>query len=535
MRSPFFSVVIPVYNKVGVIGRTIQSVFNCREQSIEVVVVDDGSTDGSQEIIREIAAQDPRVHAVFHDNNRSVYQARKTGVAATTGDYVLFLDGDDELLPGALDVLGELMRNKPVDILHFGMKLETDAQADEEKARHHEQWLMPYHGVLEGHEVLDSCLIDTRYCWNLCGKVFEGTLCRQAFAHCTDRLFLRAEDQVAYFMCAYLAKSYRGAPSKRLYLYHYGSGTDGRENMPHETFVRYWGTYPCLLDEFKQFLDGEGADDQLKDLYLQRFRQLLLMDMGAGFSALVDPADRAKALDTFMETWEPRVAAAQIANSSWFDLKKVAIEGADAQLFAPIAPKLQNIALYYSSIRTQREAELVYALASLWRDRGANVGIIVDEPVDNQFAALFDDFIVTAIQPRFPLSEGNLTPRFDALSFIVERDSLDTIIYGQWASHVLIWDLLLLKGLGVSTIVHFSDRFGRPLVNPRTYFAWQPYSWVLADGATFDRAPTVVCAAPKVTLQALALTRAWAMIFRDNEKAIPAPAANATIALASQV
>jgi len=100
MRPPFFSIVIPVYNRAALIGRALRS---CLEQDFidfEIIVVDDGSTDGSVAAIRAVA--DPRVTLIEHERNRGVGPARNSGMSRASGEWIVCLDSDDELLPGAL-------------------------------------------------------------------------------------------------------------------------------------------------------------------------------------------------------------------------------------------------------------------------------------------------------------------------------------------------------------------------------------------------------------------------------------------------
>ncbi|HYO77551.1 MAG TPA: glycosyltransferase family 2 protein [Thermoanaerobaculia bacterium] len=97
-----FSVVIPMYNRAAFIGRTLRSCLQ-QEGELEVIVVDDGSSDGSVDVVRGF--DDPRIRIVQHETNRGVGPARNTGVDLATGDWIVPLDSDDELLPGAIAVM----------------------------------------------------------------------------------------------------------------------------------------------------------------------------------------------------------------------------------------------------------------------------------------------------------------------------------------------------------------------------------------------------------------------------------------------
>jgi glycosyltransferase involved in cell wall biosynthesis len=101
MTEPRVSVVIPAYERADVVGRAIDSALAQTVTDIEVVVVDDGSTDDTAAAVD--GYEDERVRLLVHETNRGVSAARNTGVDAATGEYVAFLDSDDEWLPRKLD------------------------------------------------------------------------------------------------------------------------------------------------------------------------------------------------------------------------------------------------------------------------------------------------------------------------------------------------------------------------------------------------------------------------------------------------
>lgn len=94
------SVVIPLYNKEKQIASTLQSVLNQSFQDFEVVIVDDGSTDGSVDVVKRFS--DPRIR-VIKQKNAGVSVARNRGIEEANGEYVALLDGDDEWLPVYLE------------------------------------------------------------------------------------------------------------------------------------------------------------------------------------------------------------------------------------------------------------------------------------------------------------------------------------------------------------------------------------------------------------------------------------------------
>ena len=92
------SVIIPVYNVKPYLRMCADSVFSQTFRNLEIIFVDDGSTDGSGELCDELAAEDPRVR-VIHQENGGLSAARNTGIDASTGAYLYFLDSDDAISP----------------------------------------------------------------------------------------------------------------------------------------------------------------------------------------------------------------------------------------------------------------------------------------------------------------------------------------------------------------------------------------------------------------------------------------------------
>lgn len=100
------SIVIPVYNVAAELPSCVESVLPQMDDGAELIIVDDGSTDGSDRICDEYA-EAPGV-TVIHKPNGGLSSARNTGIDAATGDYLLFLDGDDYLRPGSVRLLRSL-------------------------------------------------------------------------------------------------------------------------------------------------------------------------------------------------------------------------------------------------------------------------------------------------------------------------------------------------------------------------------------------------------------------------------------------
>ncbi|MCE7979655.1 MAG: glycosyltransferase family 2 protein [Caldilinea sp. CFX5] len=133
--TPLFSVIIPTYNRAYIVSRSIKSVLSQTLYDLELIVVDDGSTDHTGEIVKQI--DDPRLRYVYQ-KNQGRSNARNTGVKAALGKYVTFLDSDDEALPDWLQQLSTTFLAKDVGIACCGIKIiNVDEPGNEEIVRPH--------------------------------------------------------------------------------------------------------------------------------------------------------------------------------------------------------------------------------------------------------------------------------------------------------------------------------------------------------------------------------------------------------------
>lgn len=126
------SIVVPLYNRRSLIGATIQSVIAQTYALWELVIVDDGSTDGSYELVNELAADEPRIRLLRRERNPPGAPAcRNIGAEQATGKYLIFLDSDDLLAPFCLERrVAAFDVNKGFDFMVFPMLLFHEQPGD---------------------------------------------------------------------------------------------------------------------------------------------------------------------------------------------------------------------------------------------------------------------------------------------------------------------------------------------------------------------------------------------------------------------
>ena len=116
--SPLVSVIVPVYNSQQYVAHAVRSILRQSYSNIEVILVDDGSTDTSGDICDQCAAGDSRV-VVVHKENGGICSARNAGLDIARGEFLAFCDNDDEYLPGLIQENVELAIRLDVDVVRF--------------------------------------------------------------------------------------------------------------------------------------------------------------------------------------------------------------------------------------------------------------------------------------------------------------------------------------------------------------------------------------------------------------------------------
>lgn len=141
--KPFFSIIVPVYQSKATLECCVQSVLTQEYEDFELILVDDGSRDNSGAICDRLAQADERIQ-VIHQENAGVSTARNAGIRLAQGEYLLFLDSDDALLPHALSRYAQATLQSTMDVVIAGISvwengrevrtigMETDIQANSE-------------------------------------------------------------------------------------------------------------------------------------------------------------------------------------------------------------------------------------------------------------------------------------------------------------------------------------------------------------------------------------------------------------------
>ncbi len=300
--NQLISVIVPVSNVAAYLPRCIDSLLAQEYQNLQIILVDDGSTDGSAAICDEYAYRDARIE-VIHQPYGGVSDARNKGVAAARGDYILFLDSDDEADPQYASKLYRTLLDHDLDI----------AQCCLLRIRHGEPVnkldVSPEVRIFDGLEMQMKIFDRDRYfSMCLCGKLFKRAL----FEGLTFPVGRINEDESLIYRLMYRANRI-GIIDDYLYLYHYNSEsiTERKYNI-HRLDSFY------MLREKYAFYREKGHRDFADKTANEYFSQMSVALLNGKKQAEDYPAIKKKAKALYREDRDGLLAEAHLSSDRRF-------------------------------------------------------------------------------------------------------------------------------------------------------------------------------------------------------------------------
>lgn len=258
--APIVSLIICVYNAETTLPQTLDSVLAQTFEPLEVLCVNDAATDGSLNVVKQYAGRDRRIRIIDLPKNKGLLAARKTGVLSSRGQYIMFLDDDDLLVPTACAELVEIITREKTDIVQFGAEVFFENGVDEAAKRNANSFFEIRHtGSVRGSDnIMDRCFCRNDFTWNVWNKIYRAELSRSVYQLVPDDAHItQGEDLFAFFIAATKANSLFITPTP-YYRYRYGRGCSTRSGNSFATSFNRGFTYYCEIRRLRKYLKAEN-------------------------------------------------------------------------------------------------------------------------------------------------------------------------------------------------------------------------------------------------------------------------------------
>lgn len=349
-ESPAVSIVIPVHNDEEWVGRALESCLAQTLKDIEIICIDDASTDGTVEVIEGYRSRDARIRLVQQETNQSAFQARRVGVMHAKASYILFLDGDDELLDDAARRALRAARTKRADLVGFGVDFVVE---DGPVPRRFERDLQPKHDQLLGEEILPGLFpahkLAQGHIWRY---LWSRDLLRAAYeALPADLRLYRANDIPIAMLGAAKAHKYVSMPD-RLYRYYFGLGTSGRRAPNVETF-KFYLTGLNSVEAIEAPLHEAAAEQEDPSTFIRSYKsaRLSAIQVILRYAAAVkNEREQAQCLDLLVR----KIGAADVirAAAEFFPGALSLLNRHRDVLIAPTRDNPRTVLLYTGNLRS---------------------------------------------------------------------------------------------------------------------------------------------------------------------------------------
>lgn len=265
MNKPKVSIIIPVFNVEKFIARAIKSCINQSLTDIEIIIVDDKSNDKSMDIARTLAMRDNRIKIVYNAYNSGTFVSRNNGFLHANADYIMFLDADDFLDPGACELLYE----KSYEINETEVIL-FDAYIYKHE-NHKCLWFGLNDAVLDQYGLLKLLAAQKYISWNIHCKLIKTELYIKVLAILDNReKIIMAEDSLVSFVLFSLANSFTVLKAP---LYYYCQNEDSisaaKNNSDIQKLEQINNDYELVIKNITALSLMPGFNNPLARLFLQ--------------------------------------------------------------------------------------------------------------------------------------------------------------------------------------------------------------------------------------------------------------------------
>lgn len=255
------SVVVPVYNVRTYLEKAVYSIINQKYENLEIILVDDGSTDGSGEICNQLKAIDSRVVA-YHKENGGLSSARNFGAKKATGNYIIFIDSDDYIHPEMISSLYDEIKKADADVSVCGIMNVYNTKEIPQCNNIH------MHFVYNQKEFLKELLIGEKIPGSICNKLLKKEVVEK-ISFPEGKIY---EDAFYHLELVKVAKTYVITTKPYYYYYHRSNSiTTQKYNARKLDIIEVYTKY-------KKYIDVEYPDLKKEAFFRLSYGYFVVLD-----------------------------------------------------------------------------------------------------------------------------------------------------------------------------------------------------------------------------------------------------------------
>ena len=457
--SAKISVIIPIYNVEKYLRQCLDSVINLSLDDIEIICVEDCSTDNSASILKEYASRDSRIVPIFHEKNSGCVVTRRDGVRKSTGEYILFLDGDDFLAGNACQKLYNKIKEKKVDLLHFGSTVVANGDVDDVSTSWVQDFILPRIQDINASytgELANMCFKEHKFSHTLWNKLMNGDVVRHAFTYCMDEWLNLGDDAYVFFLIAFFAKSYSSI-SENYHYYNFGAGmTGGVKNATDYQFAQK-NKRGLIIKALREFCENMDPAHRTQDS-IEALEDVFIQDVNSNLFYYGSIADKSNVLKEELKLYDSAKVISELCYSfqylPWDRQKNFLRDLNPEKLFVNKTEKIKTLGIMYHRMNNGGVERVLSILLKSWVEAGYRIVLFTDEVPNSQDYEYPAD-VVRVVLPQIDMNDkASIKCRAEYLQLMMNKHCIDFMLYHAWISQSIFADMLAVKSLGIPFVVN---------------------------------------------------------------------------------
>lgn len=452
-----FSIVMINYNGEKTVKRAVQSMLDQDYPDVEIICVDDASTDSGIDYLKECAEKHSNVRLVRHEVNQGRNNGRISGMKEATGDYILFLDSDDELCPNLCSTLATVLRNKNYDIVGFGTETVYDGIFSDEAKKANEDYLTQAEGEMSGEDIVDSYFNTGKINFTVWNKCYDKDLISKILKVIKSGVINLSEDYYFNFIVSHYAESYFGISDKMI-RYSFGNGISTVRKLSYERILANVNSLKDAYGNCRLFAEETGLGKN-EISHANKGERACIGGL-FGKMRFLSSEEKEIAFDLIRKTFGDKQMISALASAFWGNVD-YAMSIVD---YSKMLPKKSNafhtVGLYYHRLYNGGTERLISQLAKYLSDVGYNVVVITDAEINELDYPLPESVARVVLNEKYPVKTGDeYHTRYEKITSCIEKYKIDAVVYNAYASDFAPWDMLSVKSMGVAFIPYCHSVF----------------------------------------------------------------------------
>lgn len=439
-NAPKISIIIPNYNNAIYLKRCLSSLQGQSLQDIEVILVDDASTDDSKYIINSFIREDSRIKLIEFKVNCGTHMARKKGVQNAQGRFIMFLDPDDYYAPNACEIAYNAII-KGYDIVCFGAYIVNNGFKSDKEVQGCNDFINKTQNALYiGDEIIESVYIKREIGYTIWNKIYNSSVCKAGFDEMEDGYYAGPEDSYEFLVISSKAKNLLKI-SDKLYYYNYGVGISFADESSEK--IQFFIDRGSIINPIRNYCYKNNLKSYLNIIKTRLFHH------GFTQSFVVMPSQYVQIFfESLIKQYGILFTVQQIFNEYINNWSRIAKKF----MFYNInhVKSIKKIGIYYTRISHGGVENTMSNTIDVLLSAGYEIDLFIEHKSEHDMP-INKKVDIYYLHPSY-YTRTDIKLHLHDLYETVQESNIDCMLY-MWSSEPsLLWDIMLLKFMNIPVI-----------------------------------------------------------------------------------